>query len=205
MRACCEMRGQRKDACDRAFTRLHPIKLLPTAKTRFTFTIPSSGHASRWRANVTWRGTFRRLEHDAAAMHINRTPHARSLTSSHCRAFHSGSSPLVHALLQRNRAANLLDVERVVDFAWTWRFGAVVAHRPCEPGDAPHFTCSLAVLGSLTNNQRIRGFVLTVIARHMAPRFVDLTCTHTARRLTYPRRCRPLSILLINRTGCKAP
>ena len=122
------------------------------------------------------------------------------MRSTHC------SSAMLDESPPEERAANLLDVERVVDFAWTWRFGAVVAHRPCAPGDAPHFTCSLAVLGSLTNNKRmVRGFVLTVIARHLAPGFVDLTCTRTARHLTYQRRCKPPSILLINRTGCKAP
>ena len=82
------------------------------------------------------------LGHDAAAMHINGTPHARSLTSSHCRALQSGNTP---QFTRKGTTAglagcNLLDVERVVDFAWTWRIG-VVAHHRCEPGDAPHFTC----------------------------------------------------------------
>ena len=88
------------------------------------------------------------LGHDAAAMHINGTPHARSLTSSHCRALQSGSTPLFtrKGTTAGLAGCNLLDVEHVVDFAWTWRIG-VVAHHCCEPGDAPHFTCRLLVLG----------------------------------------------------------
>ena len=94
------------------------------------------------------------LGHDAAAMHINGTPHARSLTSSHCRALQSGSTPLFthKGTFAGLAGCNLLDVERVVDFAWTWRIG-VVAHHHCEPGDAPHFTCRLLVLGSPRNNE----------------------------------------------------
>ena len=45
----------------------------------------------------------------------------------------------------------------------------------------------------------------SLIARHMAPRFVNLTCTHAARHVTHHGDAKLLSILLINRTGCKAP
>lgn len=112
LRASCEVRGH--DGRMRAIGHLHPIKLLLKAKTRFTFTMPSSGHALRWRANVTWRGTFRLLEHDAAAMHINRTPHARSLTSSHCRAFHSGSTGSTPPSMHHSSRGTGLPI------SWTW-------------------------------------------------------------------------------------
>ena len=143
------MRGQvgRKDAIGH----LHPHQAPRKAKIRFTFTIHPVAMLSdgvRMSHGIARLDVSPDLGHDAAAMHINGTPHARSLTSSHCRALQSGSTPLFthKGTFAGLAGCNLLDVERVVDFAWTWRIG-VVAHHCCEPGDAPHFTCRLLVLG----------------------------------------------------------
>lgn len=149
------MRGQvgRKDAIGH----LHPHQAPSKAKVRFTFTIHPVAMLSdgvRMSHGIARLDVSPDLGHDAAAMHINGTPHARSLTSSHCRALQSGSTPLFtrKGTTAGLAGCNLLDVERVVDFAWTWRIG-VVAHHHCEPGDAPHFTCRLLVLGSPRNNE----------------------------------------------------
>lgn len=122
--------------------------------------------------------------YDATARHIDGTPEARSLTSS---------LPSLRAAPEEQGCPTIsLDVERVVDFAWTSR--PAMAHR-CEPGGASHLTsfhltCWLGGVPLAVDMPRTmnRGFVPALIAvRHMAVAagFDDFTHALAARRLTY--------------------